>query len=131
MSDPPDPPDSSNAFLAHPSTVEFEGLSGGLLGFSVSPGAAGIQEVTSHSSTVTGGRVVKDYVCTSIDSGTATVRILGNPGFSRNDVGSEGTLAITTPAGNLSVRAILRSFDLDVEVGALIRGTAEFTLIGD
>jgi hypothetical protein len=120
-----------SSYLAHPSTVTFGGLSGGLLGFTMSPGSAGIQDVTSHSSSVVDGRVVRDYECTSIDSGTATVRLLGEPGFSRNDIGTEGTLSVTTPAGSLSAKAILRSFDLEAEVGGLVRGTAEFTLIGN
>jgi hypothetical protein len=120
-----------SVYLSHPSTVTFAGLSGGLLGFTMSPGSAGVQDVTSHSSGMAGGRVVRDYVCTSIDSGTATVRILGDPGFARDDIGTEGTLSVTTPAGSLSAKAILRSFDLEAEVGGLVRGTAEFTLIGN
>lgn len=116
--------------LAHPTTVSFSGLSGGVLGVRISPGSAGVQDVTSHSSSVVQGRVVRDYVCTSIDSGTATVRILGDPGFARNDIGTESTLSVTTPAGTVSAKAILRSFDLEAEVGELVRGVAEFTLIG-
>jgi hypothetical protein len=119
-----------SSYLSHPSTVTFAGLSGGLLGFTVSPGSAGIQDVTSHSSIVVDGRVIRDYVCTSIDSGTATVRLLGDPGFARNDIGTEGTLSVTTPAGSLSAKAILRAFDLEAAVGELVRGTAEFTLTG-
>jgi hypothetical protein len=119
-----------SSYLSHPSTVTFAGLSGGLLGFTMSPGAAGIQDVTSHSSSVVGGRVVRDYVCTSIDSGTATVRLLGDPGFARDDIGTEGPLSVETPAGSLSAKAILRSFDVEASVGELVRGTAEFTLIG-
>lgn len=118
------------SYLSHPSSVSFAGMSGGLLGFTFSPGSAGIEDVTSHGSSVISGRVIRDYVCTSIDSGTATVRLLGSPGFSRNSIGTKGTLSVSTPAGGLSAEAILRSFDLEAEVGDLVRGTAEFTLIG-
>jgi hypothetical protein len=119
-----------SSFLAHPTTVTFAGLSGGVLGVRISPGSAGVQDVTSHGSSVIEGRVVRDYVCTSIDSGTATVRILGSPGFARSSIGTQGALSVTTPAGTLSATAILTSFDLEADVGELIRGTAEFTLIG-
>jgi hypothetical protein len=116
--------------LAHPSTVSFGGSVGGVLSFSFSPGTAGIQDVTSHSSQLVQGKIVRDYVCTSIDSGTATVRILGSTGFSRLDIGMESTLSVSTPGGSLSATAILRSFELEATVGELVRGSAEFTITG-
>jgi hypothetical protein len=116
--------------LAHPSSVSFGGSFGSVLSFSFSPGTAGIQDVTSHSSQIVQGKIVRDYVCTSIDSGTATVRLLGSPGFSRTSIGTEATLSVTTPAGSLSATAILRSFELEATVGELVRGSAEFTIIG-
>jgi hypothetical protein len=116
--------------LAHPSTVSFGGNFGGVLSFAFTPGTAGIQDVTSHYSQVNQGRIVRDYVCTSIDSGTATVRLLGSSGFDRLDIGTEATLSVTTPAGSLSATAILRSFELEATVGELVRGSAEFTITG-
>jgi hypothetical protein len=116
--------------LAHPSTVSFGGNFGSVLSFTFTPGSAGIQDVTNHSSLVLGGRIIRDYVCTSIDSGTATVRILGSTGFSRTSIGTSATLSVTTPAGSLSATAILRSFELEATVGELVRGSAEFTITG-
>jgi hypothetical protein len=116
--------------LAHPSSVSFGGNFGNVLSFTFSPGSAGIQDVTNHSSQVIQGRIVRQYVCTSIDSGTATVRLLGSSGFGRLDIGTEETLAVTTPAGSLSATAILRSFELEATVGELVRGSAEFTITG-
>jgi hypothetical protein len=116
--------------LAHPSSVSFGGNFGGVLSFTFTPGTAGIQDVTSHYSQVNQGRIIRDYVCTSIDSGTASVRLLGSSGFGRLDIGTQATLSVTTPAGSLSATAILRSFELEATVGELVRGSAEFTIIG-
>lgn len=117
--------------LAHPSTVSFAGMSGGLLGFSFSPGQAGIQDVTTFASSMQNGRLIRDYECISIDSGTATVRLLGSPGFSRTSIGTRGTLSVSTPGGSGSADAILRSFTIEAEVGDLVRGVAEFTTVGN
>jgi hypothetical protein len=116
--------------LAHPSSVSFAGLSGGLLRFTMGSASAGIQDVTTHASGMQQGKVVRDYICTSIDSGTASVTMLGSTGFSNDSIGTVGTLSVSTPTGSLSSTAILRSFTLEAEVGDLVRSTAEFTLIG-
>jgi hypothetical protein len=116
--------------LAHPSSVSFGGLSGGLLRFTMGSASAGIQDVTGHGSSVLNGKVIREYVCTSIDSGTASVTMLGSTGFSNSDVGTFGTLSVTTPGGSMSAPAFLRSFTIEAEVGDLVRSTAEFTLVG-
>jgi hypothetical protein len=116
--------------LAHPSSVSFAGLSGGLLRFTMGSVTAGVQDVTSHASSMQQGKVLRDYEVISVDSGTASVTMLGSTGFSNNSIGTVGTLSVSTPGGGMSSRAILRSFTLEAEVGDLVRSTAEFTLIG-
>lgn len=115
---------------AQGSTVSFGGNFANLIGFSVSPGSASATDVTSHGSAVVNGRVIRDYVCLHVDSGTATVRTLGAPGFSRSSIGTTGTLSVSTPGGGVSAQAILAGFEIEGEVGDLVRGSATFILIG-
>lgn len=117
-------------FLSHPTTVTFPGLTGGVISVSFSAGSAGVQDVTSFASAASEGRVIRDYVSTSIDSGTASIRLIGSVGFTRSDLGKTGTLSITTPAGSFSSEAILTAWDVEASVGDLIKGSANFTLIG-
>jgi hypothetical protein len=117
--------------LAHPSSASFAGTSlGGLLGFSGGSPSASATDVTSHGSAMQDGRVVKDYVCLAIESGSASVRLLGMPPFSPTDVGKQGALSITTPAGSLSATAILSGYSVEGEVGGLITGSCDFIILG-
>lgn len=117
--------------LAHPSSASFAGTPlGGLLGFSGGSPSASATDVTSHGSAMQDGRVVKDYVCLAIESGSASVRLLGMPPFSPTDVGKQGTLSITTPAGSLSATAILSGYSVEGEVGGLITGSCDFIILG-
>ena len=119
------------AATAQGATVGFNGSIGSALGFTVSPGSATATDVTSHGSAVVDGRVIRDYVCLAIDSGTATVRLLGMPPYSRSSIGTTGTLSVSTPGGGVSAQAILSGFEIEGEVGELLRGSATFILIGD
>ena len=116
---------------AQGATVSFNGAIGSALSFTASPGSASATDVTSHSSAVVDGRVVRDYVCLAIESGAASVRLLGMPAYTRNDIGSEGVFSVTTASGSISASAILSSFEIEGEVGDLLRGSANFILIGD
>lgn len=118
--------------LAHPSSASFDGTSlGGLLGFTGGSPSASATDVTSHTSAVVDGRVVKDYVCLAIESGSASVRLLGMPPFSPSDVGKQGTLSISTPAGSVSAAAILSGYSVEGEVGGLITGSCDFIILGN
>ena len=118
------------SYLAHPTTVSFAGMSGGILSVRISPGRGSASDVTSLSSAVQNGRVVRDYECLSIESGTASVTMLGSPGFSRSDIGTQASLSVSTPSGSASATAILASWELEASVGELVKGTAEFILVG-
>ena len=115
---------------AQGATVDFNGAIGSALGFTVSPGSASATDVTSHNSSVVDGRVIRDYVCLAIDSGTATVRLLGMPAYTRNNIGTTGVFSVTTSSGSVSANAILSSFEIEGEVGELLRGSATFILTG-
>ena len=122
--------------LAHPSSVSFKGSISSLIGFTISPGSASATDVTSFESAIvrdSGGdaRIVRDYTCLAIDSGSATVRMLGGVGYSRDDIGTESVLSVSTPGGSGSWRAILASWELEGSVGDLIKGSAEFIIIGN
>jgi hypothetical protein len=119
------------AATAQGATVGFNGAIGSALGFAVSPGSASATDVTSHGSAVVDGRVIRDYVCLAIDSGSATVRLLGMPAYTRNDIGQTGVFSVTTSSGSVSSNAILSGFEIEGEVGDLLRGSATFILIGD
>ena len=128
-------PGSGEIHYSQGSTVTFGSEIGELLGFTVSPFRAGVADVTTMDSAVLGSgessRVRRDYEATSVDSGTATVTLLGCPPFLSTDVGSRNTLTIVTSCETYSVEAILESFEIQGAVGELLKGAATFVLVGD
>ena len=128
-------PGSGEIHYAQGSTVSFGGDIGQLLAFTISPGTAGVQDVTSLSSAVVGSgsssRVLRQYEATSVDSGTATVRLLGCPPFTVDDIGTRETLTIVTDCETYAIDAILESFEVEGAVGELLKGSATFTVFRD
>lgn len=128
-------PGSGDFDSSQGSTVSFAGNIGKLTGFTFSSQKAGLSDVTSMDSAVVGSgveaRVLREYESMSVDSGTASVRLLGCPPFVNADIGSRETLTIETSCGTFSVSAILESFEVEGAVGELLRGAATFTVIGE
>jgi hypothetical protein len=126
----PDVPDSQGA------TLSFDGTVLGILrGVSPSFSAGNIHEVTSMRSPVLGAgqnaRVLKQFNCTSVDTGSVTARFIGLPGFSRNDIGGPGTLTLTWPSGGtLSAAAVLEQLDAELTTGELVQWVARFKFTG-
>lgn len=117
------------------SSVSFGGVLGQALNWSVTPATAVMQDTTNYGSTLTGSgwgsRVLKTRNCTAIEPGTASVTLLGNPGFSWSDVGSSNTLSVTTESGgSWSFEATLTKYEIQGSVGELIKYTAEFQYTG-
>lgn len=119
---------------AQGSTVSFGGALAKLIAFTVTPASAGTTDVTGLDATVVGtgseARVVRETDCLAVDSGTASVRMFGAPPFLASEVGSKATLEIEFPGGSVSGEAILVSFEIEGEVGDLLRGSATFTFTG-
>lgn len=117
------------------STVSFKGGSlGRLTNFSVQPGTAALTDVTNCLSTVVGSgnetRVRREYECLAVDSGAVEITLWGCPPYTRDEVGSRGSLSVTFDGGSLSAEAILEAFDVKGSVGQFLVGTARFRMIG-
>lgn len=117
------------------STVSFNGSPiGELLNFTVSSPTAATTEVTGSTATVIGSggdsRAARVYDATAIDSGQVSVRLLGMPAYSSEDIGTAASLSFSTPDGGEAFDAILLSFEVEAAVGELLRGSATFLVMG-
>jgi hypothetical protein len=129
-------PGSGSPAYAQGSTVSFNGSPiGQLLSWDVTPASASVTDSTSQDSTILGtgddARVVKQVDCVAIDPGTASITFLGTAGFVVNDTGMSGSLAVSSDAGDVTLDAILISFQITGAVGELIKGTANFQFTGN
>lgn len=128
-------PGSGEIHYSQGSTVSFGSEIGSLVGFTISPGRAGVTDVTSMGSTIIGSgadsRVRRDYEALAVDSGTATVRLIGCPPFTVADIGSRDTLTVVTSCDTYACDAILESFEVEGAVGELLVGSATFVLVGE
>lgn len=118
------------------SVVFFKGFPiGSLLNFVVRPASAVTSDTTGVDGAILGAdesaRLVKTVACTSVDPGTASVRLLGCPPYDPSDIGSRGTLAVFCDGGSVSREAVLLSFEIEGSVGDLLRGSAEFAFTGE
>ena len=123
------------AYYAQGSTVSFDGVQlGSVLNWATTPATAVTQDTTNYNSTRTGtgwdSRVLKTRNCTAIEPGTASVTMLGNPGFAWSDVGHKATLGVTCAAGSISFEAILVKYEIQAAVGELLKFTVEFQYTG-
>lgn len=121
--------------LSQGSTVAFNGSNlGELLEFRLSPGAAQLSDATGVSGSTYGSgselRLIKQVDCTTVDPGSVSVRLLGCPPYTDDDIGSRGTLAVSFTGGSFSMEAILTNFEVEGSVGDLLRGSAEFSFTG-
>lgn len=118
-------------------TVSFAGGAiGSLLQVTVRPGSAAITDATSFNATIVGAgsstaRIRKQQECTAIDPGGLTVRLLGMPGFTDQDIGSVGVVAFANSLGSLSAEAILETFEVECAVGDFVRGSVSFVFTGN
>lgn len=121
--------------FSHPSSVTWGGIPiGSLVSFRASGETAETTPVETESCSVfgTGGstRIRRKLDSTTIDPGTASVRLLGCPPYIADDVGNKQSLTITFEGGSFSGEAILISFEVEGSVGELLRGSAEFAFTG-
>lgn len=127
-------PGSGDFDSAQGSTVSFGSALAKLISFVVTPGQASTTDITSLDSTIVGSgddsRIFREVDCLAVDSGSASVRMFGAPPFLEEDVGSKDTLTVTFPGGSFSGEAILVSFEVEGEVGELMRGSAQFQFTG-
>jgi hypothetical protein len=124
------PPPSS-----HPCFVSFAGVTlGRLTGFDNEFAGGSLQDATSGDSRVVGyganARVVKQWDCTSIESGTLSLTFWGPPGFSPDDRGTRGVLTFSAPESTYSAEAILVRFSHSGRAGQYASGSAEFQFTG-
>lgn len=124
------PPPSS-----HPCIVTFAGVTlGRLTGFDNEFTAGSLQDATSGDSPVVGygvnSRVVKQWDCTAVESGTLALTFWGPPSFGREDAGLRGLLTFTAPESTYSVEAILVRFSHAGRAGQYATGAAEFQFTG-
>lgn len=118
------------------STVSFNGQNiGQLTGWTVSPGRASVQDVSSDASSVIGSgseaRLIRQHECFSIEPGRATYTLLGPPPHVGNDIGKKAELSVSYSGGFVTATAFLESFEITGSVGELLRGSATFILTGD
>ena len=123
------------AVLAHTSTVAFAGTTiGSLVEFRAAGGSAATSDVTGVSATISGSgansRIVRQVDALAIDPGTADVRLLGMPSFTKLQIGQKGSLSISTPGGWLVGEASLMSYEVEGSDGDLLRGSASFEFTG-
>jgi hypothetical protein len=123
------------AYFAQGSSVSFHGATlGQVLNWETTPAQAVTQDTTNYNSDLVGtgwdSRVLKSRNCTAIEPGTATVTMLGNPGFAWSDVGHKATLTVTTSIGSLSFEATLMKYQIQGAVGELLKFSAEFQYTG-
>lgn len=117
------------------SSVSFGGGAlGSLVGWQVSLAQASTTDATGTGATIYGNgedtRLVKQVECTAIDPGTVSVRLLGCPPYTNEDIGTKATLSVDFDGGGISWEAILLSFEVEGSVGELLRGTATFQFTG-
>jgi hypothetical protein len=117
-------------------TVSFRGTPiGQLTGFSVTPGRAVVQDVSSAESLLVGAsdttRLIRQFDCLSVEPGRATYSLLGVPPHNTDLIGISDTLAITYEGGSFTGSAFLESFEITGSVGELLRGSATFIINGD
>lgn len=117
------------------SSVSFgSGPLGSLVGWQVSPAQASTTDVTGVDAAMYGTgedtRLVKQIECTAIDPGTVSVRLLGCPPYTNEDIGTKATLTVDFDGGGIEWEAILMSFEVEGSVGELLRGTATFQFTG-
>lgn len=118
------------------STVSFDGVNiGQLVGWTVSPGRAVVQDVSSAYSSVLGTgsetRLVRQYEAFSLEPGSATYTLLGTPPHTGALLGKRATLSVSYTGGNVTATAFLEKFEVTGAVGELLRGSATFILTGD
>lgn len=123
------------AVLAHSSSVSFAGSPiGSLIEFRAGGGSATTADVTGVGATISGtggnSRIVREIDAVAIEPGTADVRLLGMPAFTKLQIGQKGSLAISTPDGALVGEAILMTYEVEGSVGDLLRGSASFQFTG-
>ena len=117
------------------SSVSFGGGAlGSLVGWQVSLAQASTTDATGTGATIYGNgedtRLVKQVECTAIDPGTVSVRLLGCPPYTNEDIGTKATLTVDFDGGGIEWEAILMSFEVEGSVGELLRGTATFQFTG-
>lgn len=116
------------------STVSFGGSITSLLSIRSSGGSAGTYDVTSYDSVIVGSgdnsRIRREFDVTGIDPGTVTVSVLGASPYGRDDIGMRAALTVTHDGSSLSGDAFLISFDIDAQVGELLKASMTFQFSG-
>lgn len=117
------------------SSVAFNGVMlGRVTNWKASSSTAQFEEYTNVASPVRGtganARVVKQYLCTSIEPGSVDVQLYGCPPYTDAMIGESGTVSVTFSGGGLSFNAYLEMFDVTGSVGEFLVGTARFRFSG-
>lgn len=117
-------------------TATFAGVAlGQVIGFDADSSAGTPYEFTPAGATVVGtglnARVVRQLNWTSVENGTVSFRVLGNPIFVESDMGTRGTLAFSVGGVSLSRTAAIKTCRRAGERGGLIQTAYEFTFTGE
>jgi hypothetical protein len=117
-------------------TASFAGVSlGAVIGFDVDSSAGNPYEFTPATATVVGAglnsRVVRQLNWASVENGTASFRVLGNPIFVESDMGTRGTLAFSVGGVSVSRTAAIKTSRRAGERGGLIQTAYEFVFTGE
>jgi hypothetical protein len=117
-------------------TASFAGVSlGAVVGFDADSSAGTPYEFTPAGATVVGtglnARVVRQLNWTSVENGTVSFRVLGNPIFVESDMGTRGTLAFSVGGVSLSRTAAIKTSRRAGERGGLIQSSYEFVFTGE
>ena len=108
---------------------------GQVIGFDADSSAGSPYEFTPAGATVVGtglnARVIRQLNWSSVDNGTVSFRVHGNPIFVESDMGTRGTLAFSVGGVTLSRTAAIKTSRRAGERGGLIQTAYEFTFTGE
>jgi hypothetical protein len=124
-------PDSS-----HPTTVSWRGSAiGEVLRVNVQLASADVKDNIWWGDWIFGSdgryRMVKNVYCDSLTPGSVSLSFLGNPDFDLEDIGASGQLAVTIGGHGFTYEALLETWEIEAQVGELVRGSARFRLTGN
>jgi hypothetical protein len=117
-------------------TASFAGVAlGSVIGFDADSAAGSPYEFTPAGATIVGtglnSRVVRQLNWPTVENGTVSFRVLGNPIFVESDMGTRGTLAFSVGGVSVSRTAAIKTSRRAGERGGLIQTAYEFVFTGE
>lgn len=117
-------------------TASFAGVSlGSVFSFDDEQAAGTPYEFTPAAAAIVGtglgSRVVRQVNVASVENGTASFRVWGNPLFVASDMGTRGTLAFSVGGVSVSRTAVITRCRKAGEAGGLVQSAYTFLFTGE